>query len=179
MRSLALALSALLVSAAALADHSPPASEHNAHVQRSFISVTINGLACTSSAGAAAFDARTWSWGASNTGTGGSGGGGSTGRPVTNALTITKAFDSCSPSLFGAVTKGRRFQTLTLTDRDEDGVVVATLNLTDVQVSSWTVGSSIHDEAPDETVIVGFRKVCLAGGGSAQICFDTLTGVTS
>jgi type VI protein secretion system component Hcp len=179
MKIMAFTVSALLLSAAATADRPQSESERNSHSQQSFITVAINGLSCASSAGAGAFDARSWSWGASNTASSGTGSGAGTGKAVVNALAIRKAFDACSPSLFGAVTTGRHFATLTLTDRDADGVVVATVTLTDVLVSSWTVGSTTHDAAPDEAVAFVFRKVCLAGGGSAQLCFDAATGTTT
>jgi type VI protein secretion system component Hcp len=179
MKHVALALSALLVSTAALADRPNPEAARGNHATQSYISVSINGLGCTGSGGAGAFDARSWSWGASNTTSGNTGSGGGTGKAVINALSIKKAFDGCSPSLFGAVTTGRHFSTLTLTDRDDTGVVVATVTLSDVLVTSWTVGSTIRDESPDESVSFVFRRVCLAGNGSGQMCYDTATASTT
>lgn len=179
MKRIATALTALLVSATAMADRPSFDPGHNGHGPQSYISVSINGLPCAGSAGLGAFDARSWSWGASNTVSAGGGSGGGSGRAMVNALTIKKAFDTCSPNLFGAVTTGRHFPTLTLTDRDDDGVVVASVTLTEVFVSSWNVGSTTHDETPDETVVFTFRKVCLSGSGSTQMCYDAATGSTT
>lgn len=179
MKHIAIALSALLFSTAAMADRPAFDPSHGGHAPQSFITVTINGLTCASSAGLGAFDARSWSWGASNTGTGGGGSGAGSGKTTVNALSIRKAFDTCSPNLFGAVATGRHFASLTLVDRDDDGIVVATLTLNEVFVSSWNVGSTTHDETPDETIVFTFRKVCLSGSGSTQMCYDTLTGTTT
>ncbi len=179
MKRIVTVLTALLVSTTAMADRPSYDPSHNGHGPQSFISVTINGLTCASSAGLGAFDARSWSWGASNTVSGGGGSGSGTGRATINALTIRKAFDTCSPNLFGAVTAGRHFASLTLVDRDDDGVVVASLALTEVFVTSWTVGSTTRDETPDETVVFTFRKACLSGSGSTQMCYDATTGTTT
>jgi len=179
MKYLALAASALLVSATALADRPSSDPGHNGHASQSFITVSVNGLSCASSAGAGAFDARSWSWGASNTASGSGGGGGGSSKAVVNALVVKKAFDACSPSLFGAVTTGRHFSTLTLTDRDDDGIIVATVTLGEVLVTSWNVGSTNHDDTPDEAVSFTFRKVCIAAGGASQMCYDTATATTT
>lgn len=179
MKILPFALAALFVSATAVADRGPPDQGRNGHGGQSLISITVNGLACAGSGGAGSFEARSWSWGASNTASATSGSGSGTGKAIVNALSIKKAFDACSPSLFSAVTSGRHFPSLTLTDMDENGVVVATVALSDVFVTAWNVGSSIHDETPDESVSFVFRRVCLTAGGSAQMCYDTATGTTT
>jgi type VI protein secretion system component Hcp len=179
MKSIAFAVSALVFSAVAAADRSQGDSDHSARGPQSTITVAVNGLSCASVAGAGAFDARSWSWGASNSSSSSGGGGSGVGKAVVSALSIKKGFDACSPTLFAAVTTGRHFQTLTLTDRDNDGTVVATVTLTEVLVSSWSVGSTTRDATPDEAVTFTFRKVCLAGSGSTQICFDAQTNTTT
>jgi type VI protein secretion system component Hcp len=172
MKALAFASSALLFAAVASADRSQRESEHNVRLAQSSITVSIANLGCTTPVGSGAFAARSWSWGATNSTSFNSGGGGGAGKTTINPLSIKKAFDACSPLLFGAVAGGHHFPTLTLTDRDDEGNVVATVMLTDVELSSWSVGSSVHDETPDESLTFVFRKVCLTGNGTTVICYD-------
>jgi len=179
MKAIAFAVSALLLSASATADRSQGDSDRGARGPQSVITVAVGGLNCATVAGAGTFDARSWSWGATNSGGSGSGSGSGAGKAVVSALSIKKGFDACSAALFAAVTTGRHFQTLALTDRDSDGNVVATLTMTEVLVYSWSVGSTTRDATPDEAVAFTFRKVCLAGSGSAQICFDAATNTTT
>jgi type VI protein secretion system component Hcp len=94
-------------------------------------------------------------------------------------LTIKKGFDACSPLLFGEVTTGKHLNTLNLSQTDTNGNVVATVQLTDVLVSSWTIGSTIKDATPDEVVAFTFDKVCLANSGSNRVCFDLKTNTTT
>ncbi|MFT3905411.1 MAG: type VI secretion system tube protein Hcp [Steroidobacteraceae bacterium] len=172
-----LLLAGLLLTGTAFADHNQH-SGYDSHASGSLITVALNGLACSTSAGGSTFDVRSWSWGASSSVTI-SGSGAGVGKATANALSIRKALDACSSVLLGAVTTGRHFASLALTDTDDDGNVVALLTLSDVFVTSWTVGSSLRDASPDESVSFVFRKVCLSTDGATQLCYDAATNSTT
>jgi len=139
---------------------------------QSAIAVTLGNLGCSTGAGTDAFSASSWSWGATNPGDLSSGGGGGAGKVNVSDVNLTKAFDACSPALFGAVATGKHFPTLTLTHSNSDGTVT-TLALTDVIVSSWSAGGSVNSEGASETVSFAFGKVCLTDGGSgSKFCYD-------
>ena len=139
---------------------------------QSAISANMANLGCSTGAGTDAFGVLSWSWGASNPVDLGSGGGGGAGKVSVSDVNISKAFDACSPALFGAVAVGKHFPTLTLTQSNSDGTVT-TLALTDVIVSSWQASGSINSEAATESVSFAFAKVCLTDGGSgSKFCYD-------
>lgn len=165
-----LVIAACLMSSAAVADR--PESDNDRRGPRSTITVSIAGLACTTAAGTGAFAARSWSWGASNTSSSSGGGsGGGAGRADFQNLAVTKAFDGCSPALLGGVATGRHFATLTLTQADAAGAVVARVELRDVFVAAWTVGGTTRDSSPDESVSFSFDRVQITSGGST-FCYD-------
>ena len=167
---------AALLSNVALADR--PDSDGERRGSRASITVSVNGLACTTSAGAGAFNAKTWSWGATNAGSTGGGGGGSTGRVTFADLSVTKALDGCSPALFRAVATGTHFRTLTLTQQDASGNTVAQVEMTDVLVTSWGVGGTARDPSPDEAVKFNFAEACVVSGAS-RVCYDTRRGTVT
>jgi type VI secretion system secreted protein Hcp len=166
---------AALLSSVAVADRPNPLAERRGPAAS--ITVSVNGLSCTTSAGAGAFAVNSWSWGATNTSSS-TGSGGGSGRVDIGDLMIKKNFDACSSALFGAVTNGRAFRTLALVQRDRDGNTVANVELSNVVVSSWTVGGSARDASPDETVSFQFTEVCISGAGAARLCYDLRTGTT-
>jgi type VI protein secretion system component Hcp len=171
MKPIALAVCALLASSAVRADRPGPDSDNSGRGTRSNITVPVAGLLCTTAAGAGAFTARTWSWGASNSGSSSGGGGGGAGRTEFQSFAITKAFDGCSPALLGAVSTGRRFPTLTLTQTDALGNLVARVDLDGVAVSAWNVGGTTREGTPDETAAFVFSRVRISSGG-ASFCYD-------
>lgn len=138
----------------------------------STITVAVDGLSCRSSMGSGTFAVRSWSWGAANESTS-SGSGGGSGRAMVSNLSIKKAFDACSASLFGSVTTGRFYPRVTLTQQDAGGNLVATVELSAALVTSWTVGSTVRDTAPDEAVSFSYREVCVSSLDSPRQCFDT------
>ena len=138
---------------------------------RSAIAVTLGNLNCSTAAGSDAFAVHSWSWGASNP-VDLSGGGAGAGKVNVSDLNVSKAFDACSPALFGAVATGKAFPTLTLTQSNSDGTLT-TLALTDVRVSSWQASGSAGSEGATESVSFAFSKVCLTDGGSGtKFCYD-------
>jgi type VI protein secretion system component Hcp len=177
MKALTTVALLVLVSSSAIAVGS--SSSHNGgnnrRAQPTTISVAVNGLACNTALGAATFSARSWAWGAENESGGSTGSGGGIGRASLSNLTLKKAFDACSGQLFRAVTTGRFSRDLVLTQRDGDGNVVALVELSDVAVVSWSVGSSVRDVVPDETVAFTFGSVCITSPGAARQCFDSRT----
>jgi type VI protein secretion system component Hcp len=171
---------AVLISASAVAERAQAPADFDRHGPQSTITLSVAVLNCATNVGAGAFSARSWSWGASNdTSSGSSGSGSGAGKATTSSLMIKKGFDACSPSLLGAVTSGKHFATLNLSQQDSNGNVVATVQLTEVFVSSWSVGSTTKESTPDEAVAFVFRKVCLANAGSNTVCFDAATNKTT
>jgi type VI protein secretion system component Hcp len=139
---------------------------------QSAITVTLDTLSCTTPVGREAFSVTSWSWGASNPADVTSGGGGGVGKVNFSDVSVTKAFDACSPLLLGAVATGKHFHDLTLTQSNSDGTAT-TLALTDVIVSSWQAAGSTASEGASESVSFAFSKVCLTDGASGtRFCFD-------
>ena len=122
------------------------------------ITATLSGLGCATSIGGDSFEARSWSWGATNTATDFGSGGGS-GKASISALSLTRVSDACSPDLLGAVVTGKHYQTFTLSQFDKDGVLKATVLLTDVIVTSWQVGGTNTSAEAAEQVQISFRKL--------------------
>lgn len=166
MKLVCVATSVLLLSVG-LSAQGPPAKGSKA---KSTITVTLGSLNCATSAGADAFNVLSWSWGASNPVVD-FGGGGGAGKPSVSDLNVQKAFDACSPTLFGAVVTGKAFPNLTLTQSNSDGTAT-TVTLTDVRVSSWQASGSSESDMASESVSFAFSKVCLADGGGGKFCFD-------
>jgi type VI protein secretion system component Hcp len=159
----------VLVLSAGVAAQGPPAK---GPAGKSAIGVTLGSLGCSTAAGTDAFDVLAWSWGASNPADSSGGSGGGAGKATVSDLTIQKAFNACSPLLFGAVMTGKAFPTLTLTAGNKDGTTT-TVTLTDVRVSSWQASGSSTSDAAVESASFAFSKVCLADGSSStQFCFD-------
>ena len=165
----------VLVLSAGLAAQGTPGKGNSKPV--STITLTLGGLQCTTPVGTDAFRVQAWSWGASNPAVLGGGGGGA-GKASLSDLNIVKAFDACSPALFGGVVTGKAFPALTLTQSNSDGTAT-TLSLTDVRVTGWQASGSTASEAATESVSFAFAKVCLADGASgARVCFDVAANKT-
>ena len=144
---------------------------------KSAITVSVGALGCSTPIGTDAFAVLSWSCGASNP-VDLSGGGGGAGKVSLSDLNVMKAFDACSPALFGAVATGKAFPNLTLTASNKDGTTT-TLTLSDVHVSSWQASGSAASDAAAESVSFTFSKICLADGGSgARFCYDAKSGKT-
>lgn len=145
----------------------------------SSIVVTVNGVTCTTAAGASAFNARTWQWGAESTGGSSTGSGGGSGRTDVSAVTISKAFDGCSAGLFRTLARGVHIPEVTITQRDSDGTTTATLVLSEAFITSWFVSATTKNGSPDETVAFTYREICVTGEGSARVCYDVVRNVTT
>lgn len=122
------------------------------------ISGILIGLSCATPLGGDTFEARSWSWGATNSFTEFGGGGGS-GKASIAPLALTRVSDACSPALLGGVVTGKHFQRFTLSQFDKDGVLKATVVLEDVAVTSWQVGGTNASAEAMEEVQISFRKL--------------------
>jgi len=144
-----------------------------AAIKPSPITVVLEGLGCTTALGAETFDARSWSWGASNAATDGTGGGTSAGKAVVDELTLTRGSDACSPALLSGVMTGKSFRSLTLSQYDSAGVLKATVTLNAVSLRNWQIGGSNTAAEPSEQVAFSFERftfIDIASG--AKFCFD-------
>ena len=140
------------------------------------IKVTITGLGCSTSTGSNSFDARSWSWGAANVTDTTSGGGSGSGKAVVSALSLTRTSDACSPALLGAVTTGKHFPSLSLTQFDDSGAMTATVALEDVTISDWRIGGDNAAGAAEE-VQVSFSKFTFTDAASGnKFCWDLSAG---
>jgi type VI protein secretion system component Hcp len=178
MKGFVLAAAAALVSSAALADRPNNDANGDRGGARSTIVVTVSGLACATPAGSGAFNARSWSWGVTNS-TASTGSGAGAGKPVVGDVTIKKGFDACSSALLRAIVQGRSSATATVLQRDATGNVIASLELRNVTLSAWNVSGSAREASPDESLALSFTEVCVSGSGSTRVCFDLRTGSVS
>lgn len=122
------------------------------------ITATLAGLNCSTALGPDTFEARSWSWGATNTAPDfGSGGG--AGKATIAALSLTRVSDACSPALLGGVITGKHFATFTLSQFDKDGVLKATVLLNDAILTSWQVGGTNASAEATEEVQISFTKL--------------------
>lgn len=175
MKAISFAILSALAVTPVMADRSDSDAGNQGRNSRGTITVVVDGLVCSTTAGAGSFFAGSWSWGAANSGSSiGSGGG--AGRVEIADLTLKKAFDACSSALFRAVATGTHYRSLSLTQRDGAGNAVAVVDLSDVLVTSWTVGGSARDATPNENVSFNFTEACVSGSGSARICYDVRLG---
>jgi len=107
---------------------------------------------------------QSYTWGATNTAVPGSGGGGTgAGKVVLQDLQITRALDSQSSQLVGAVNTGTHLACVELTD----GALKITLR--DVVVSSYLVAGSSGSKTPTvEQVSLAFASFAYAVDGVTQ-----------
>ena len=105
---------------------------------------------------------QSYTWGATNITSTGSGGGGA-GKVVLQDLQVTRAIDSQSSQLLGAVNSGLHLACVELTD----GSLKITLR--DVSVSSYLVGGSSGSKTPTvEQVSLSFASFAYAVDGVTQ-----------
>jgi type VI protein secretion system component Hcp len=143
------------------------------------ITVKIDGLTCTTTLGSGTFPVQAWSFGATQSVASGSGGGGGAGKATVSDLSVQRKFDECSPALFGAVTTGKHFATLTLTQQDKKGPVMI-VTLTDILISAYQLTGSQSNVDPVESVSFNFAKICINDiDNGAKACFDFKTQTAS
>lgn len=125
-----------------------------------------------------AIDILSWSWGASNSTTSSSTGGGGAGKVSMQDFTITKYVDKATPKLFLNCATGKPTASLELLVElpSLDGGAPApymTFILSNVFVSSISVGGAAGEDQMTETITLNFTKIemkyyeRLDGGGVA------------
>lgn len=166
--------------AAAAAAQGPPGLEKKEAPEHSSISVKVASLTCTTSLGSGTFSASTYSFGATQDASITSSGGGSgAGKATVMPLSLTRLFDECSPSLFGALVTGKHFASVDLTQEDGKGHAILTINLQDALISSYQIGGSQASDSPRESIQIDFRKICISEpAGGNKFCFDRATNTT-
>jgi type VI protein secretion system component Hcp len=143
---------------------------------RSTITVSVDGLNCSTTLGSGVFPALSWTFAASET-VSTTGSGGSAGKPVLSTVNVTKRADSCSPRLFADVVTGRNVKSVTIVQENTRSEIF-TVTLSDVSVSSYQIGGDQSGELPTEHVSFGFAKICLADSQSGtKTCYNSATGV--
>lgn len=136
------------------------------------INVVLNGLGCSTPGGTNAFAVSAFSFGATNTSTT-IGGGGGAGKATVGGLNVAKAFNECSPALFGAVVTGKHFPSLRLVHADANGNPVITIDLNDVLVSSYQISGNAGPDVPFESLTFTFEKICITDAASnTKLCYD-------
>jgi type VI protein secretion system component Hcp len=173
-------LSIVMSFATAAAAEGPPGQEKKNPRAESRITIKVAGLECTTPHGSGTFTATSYSFGASQDTTSIGGGGGSgTGKAVVLPLNATKAFDECSPSLFGAVVTARHFATVDLVQQDEKGHAILTINLTDALIASYQISGNQSTDSPLESIQIDFLKICISDPSSGnKLCFDRSRNTT-
>jgi type VI secretion system secreted protein Hcp len=130
-----------------------------------------------------------FSWGVTQTGTAGGGGsGGGAGRAVSQDFHFSAPLTKASPNLMLACATGRHFPAALLTCRKAGGtsqVEFLKIKLTDVLVSSYTVGGSPNGDAPvpEDQFSLNFVKIDFLytqprTGESVETTFDFTLNVT-
>jgi len=101
-----------------------------------------------------------WSWGMSQTGTTHLGTGGGAGKVNVQDMAVVHYMDTASPSIVQACCNGKHFPeaTLTLRKAGEDPLEYLILTLTDVIITSVSVGGSEGEERNIENFTLNFGK---------------------
>jgi type VI protein secretion system component Hcp len=148
--------------------------------KQSKISVVIDGLGCSTPAGPGSFSALSWSFGASLPVTSATGSGGSADKPSVSELSLTKAFDACSPALFGGVVTGKHFNTLALTQTEKKDSDYMIVTLSQVMVSAYQISGMQSQEDPMESISVNFGKICIYESSSGnKLCYSPQTNTAN
>jgi len=136
------------------------------------ITLKVDGLNCNGALGTDTFAIGAWTFGATQSISTTGGGGSGAGKATITDLNVQKQFDECSPALFNGVTTGKHFQTVSLVQQDKKTTTM-TVTLTDVLISSYSIGGSKGDSDPNESVSFNFGKICINDTASGkQACFD-------
>jgi len=151
MKKLILFVLPFIFCAAALAQNGPFGR------QRSTITISMDGLNCTTQLGAGIFPALTWSFTATDNFSSTGGSGAEEGK-VTNAVTMTKRADNCTAILFEAGIEGKTFQHVIITQQDARGRSIK-VTLTDVLLSSYQLQGEQAESRPTEQISFVFEKV--------------------
>lgn len=148
------------------------------------IYMTVDGVTCSSPGKGPGDGMKVLSWQmgveqALDIGTGSSGGG--AGKATFEPLTVTRAFDECSPLLLPKLFTGTVLNTVTLTQYGTPAggegapVPLMVVTLTTAAISNYTIGGDANRD-PAETWTFKVGKVCIKNvTNSAQACWNFLT----
>lgn len=161
----------LLLAISALAQDTPTSDETTR--PRVTITVTVDGLSCSTTAGTGTFPSLTWSFGgteaSSSTASGAA-------KVNLGTLNITKRADACSPALFGALVTGKTFKTVTVVQQNSNKENVFSVTLNDALISSYQLGGDVNHEFPVEQISFKFAKITFSDSQSgAKFAWDTAT----
>ena len=154
------------------------------HAQNGSTIVQSAALHCSTHAGSGAFNAISWSVGASMPAQSN----GATGREPSasvaqlGSFNLVKAFDECSPALFGALVTGSILQTVTITDRGVDPVnggpqksSPVTIQLQDVRVSQFMLSDGSSAAGPAESISLVYSKITITNlNNGSKFCWDNM-----
>ena len=156
----------------ALASFAQDVAPINPLVRRSSSNIVVqtSAMNCTTTLGQGAFDALSWSFGATEVTDPSSG---LAGKAMVEALNVSKDWDECSPVLFGDTVAGTIFKSVTLTQSDKKGNVLLTVKLTNALLTSFQIGGARSDTRPVENLSFDFEKICIQEtNGGAIACFN-------
>jgi type VI secretion system secreted protein Hcp len=109
------------------------------------------GVAAVLTFNGSKLDVLAYSWGASNTGST-AGGGGGAGKVNVQDVSLVRFIGPGSTEFFKGVTTGKHYPQATLEMVNDKGIAIGRLVLTDVLVSSYSIGDSAGSNSPTETV---------------------------
>jgi type VI secretion system secreted protein Hcp len=116
-------------------------------------------------AGLGAFEVLAFSWGASNSGSLHQGGGGSAGKANFQDVSLTRYTDAFTPDLVAAVATGNTFDSATLTFTPRGGRTPLVLTMTQVLVTSLSLGGSSGERQElTENLSLNFAKLTVSYG---------------
>ena len=141
----------------------------NGSNRHSTITVTVDGLSCTTPAGTGMFSALSWGFGATLPITSSTGSGVSSGKASLSDVAIAKRTDSCSPLLFGDVALGRHIKKVTILQQDGNKDDVFQLTLEEVIIASYQLSGDESHEVPTEQISLNYTKITIK---------DMVTGTT-
>jgi type VI protein secretion system component Hcp len=126
------------------------------------ITVTVNGLSCSTTAGPASFPALSWNFGVTNSPGSASSGAGA-GKVQYSNFVVTKTYDACSAALFAAVQTGLNSTTVTLT-QSQGKMTILTIQLKNVAVSGYQLSGKSSAVEPSEEITLAFGSVDITPG---------------
>lgn len=105
-------------------------------------------------------DVLAWSWGMSQSGSSISGGGGA-GKVSVQDMSLTKYLDSSSPKLMEKIAQGEHIPKISLTVQNAGSTIQEYLiiTMTDVMVTSYSVGGSGGEDRLTENITLNFAKI--------------------
>lgn len=151
------------------------------------IYMTVDGVTCNSPGKGPGDGMKVVSWqmGVQQVLNIGGGGGGGAGKATFQPLTVTRAFDECSPLLLPKLFTGTVLNTVTLTQYGTSGtgdgamVPLMVVTLTTAAISNYTIGGDANHD-PAETWTFNAGKICIKNvTNGAQACWDFLTNSTT